>query len=342
VFNLTKEGNYADESTGQRTGKNIPHLSKPIAELADERDISEQKLADELEEIRKKLLAERQKRVHPLLDDKILTDWNGLVIAALAKAGRTFSNEQYTEQAKNCCQFIASQMFTDNNQLKHRYRNGDLAIDAHADDYTFLMWGLIELYNATFESTYLKKAIELQEQCIDNFWDVESGGFYFTSEDGEELLGRKKEIYDGAMPSSNSVAMMNLLRLGRLTGNTKWEQMADQANRLFSSDIKRAPTGFGFALQSVAFTASTSQEIIIAGPRSHDLTQQMLDQLNNVFLPNAVVLLNDPDDQKINKLIPFLDDFEMKDGKPTAYVCQNYSCGLPTNDPQKMMELIEE
>jgi len=342
VFNLKDEGNYQDESTGRRTGKNIPHLKKSLAELADERDISEQKLADELEEIRKKLLAERQKRVHPLLDDKILTDWNGLVIAALAKAGRTFSNEQYTEQAKNCCQFIASQMFTDNNQLKHRYRNGDLAIDAHADDYTFLMWGLIELYNATFESTYLKKAIELQEQFIDNFWDVESGGFYFTSEDGEELLGRKKEIYDGAMPSSNSVAMMNLLRLGRLTGNTKWEQMADQANRLFSSDIKRAPTGFGFALQSVAFTASTSQEIIIAGPRSHDLTQQMLDQLNNVFLPNAVVLLNDPDDQKINKLIPFLDDFEMKDGKPTAYVCQNYSCGLPTNDPQKMMELIEE
>jgi len=177
VFNLKDEGNYQDESTGRRTGKNIPHLKKSLAELADERDISEQKLADELEEIRKKLLAERQKRVHPLLDDKILTDWNGLVIAALAKAGRTFSNEQYTEQAKNCCQFIASQMFTDNNQLKHRYRNGDLAIDAHADDYTFLMWGLIELYNATFESTYLKKAIELQEQFIDNFWDVESGGF---------------------------------------------------------------------------------------------------------------------------------------------------------------------
>ncbi len=341
VFNLTEEGNYQDESTGRRTGKNIPHLKKSLAELADERNMSEKQLAGELEDIRQKLLAERQKRVHPLLDDKILTDWNGLAMAALAKAGRTFGNEQYIEQAQDCWQFITSQMITDSGQLKHRYRNGDVAIDAHADDYAFLIWGLIELYHATFESTYLKKAVALQEQFVDHFWDQENGGFYFTSEDGEELLGRKKEVYDGAMPSSNSVAMMNLLRLGRLTGNTEWEQMADESNKLFSSDIKRAPTGFGFALQSVSLTVSSSKEIIIAGPRDHETTQKMLDQLNNLFSPNAVVLLNDPDDELIRTLAPYLEEFEMEDGKPTAYVCQNYSCELPTNDPQKMMELIE-
>lgn len=341
VFNFTEDGNYQDEASGRRTGKNIPHLTKSLAELADERDMEVDQLRSTLASIRQKLLNARQDRVAPLLDDKILTDWNGLMIAALAKAGSVFEDKEYVKKAEECWQFIASEMFVDG-ALKHRYRNGDVAIDAHADDYAFLIWGLIELYEATFKSEYLQEAVSLNRQFIDLFWDTEAGGFYFTSESAEELLGRKKEVYDGAIPSSNSVAMLNLLRLGRMTGNTEWEEMADIANKLFAEDVRGAPTGFGAALQSVEFTSGDVQEIIIAGKRDAPETLSMVQSLRNQFLPGSVVLLKEPEDEKIEELAPFLSGFEMKDGKATAYVCQNYSCELPTTDPQRMIELIEK
>jgi len=340
VFNFTEDGNYADEATGQCTGKNIPHLRMPLEELAKERNMSEAQLVDTLEGIREKLLETRQDRVHPLLDDKILTDWNGLMIAALAKAGRTFQNGEYTQKAKQCWDFLETHMLSDNHTLMHRYRNEDVAIEGHADDYAFVIWGLIELYESTLESTYLQEAVALNEAFINEFWDEEGGGFYFTSESAEELLGRKKEIYDGAMPSSNSVAMMNLLRLGRMTGNTNWEQMANQAQKRFAKDLKKAPTGFGAALQSIDFALGTSQEIIIAGNREGDDTRQMVQKINEQFLPRAVLLLNDPDDEMIRNLAPYLSDFDTQKGQATAYVCQNYSCELPTTDPEKMLELI--
>jgi uncharacterized protein YyaL (SSP411 family) len=341
IFNFTEEGNYADEATGQRTGKNIPHLTKPLEELAEEREMDEQQLADSLESIRTKLLDARQERVHPLLDDKILTDWNGLIIAALAKAGRAFQNGNYIKQAENCWDFITSTLMDENGSLKHRYRNGDVAIDAHADDYAFLIWAAIELYQTTFKSDYLGKAVALNRQFIEHFWDKEDSGFYFTSESAEELLGRKKEIYDGAMPSSNSVAIMNLLRLGRITGNSDWEQMADEAQKRFAKDIKKAPTGFGAALQSIDFATRKSKEIIIAGKRDNADTQKMLQLLQDRFLPNAVVLLSNPNDQKIRQLAPYLSDYDMQDGRATAYVCQNYSCELPTTSPEEMIKLID-
>lgn len=340
VFNLTEDGNYKDEATGRRTSKNIPHLQKPAADLAKERDMKEEELRSVLNSIRQKLLGVRQERVHPLLDDKILTDWNGLIIAALAKAGKVFQNEDFIVQAERCWQFIKSSMFV-GDKLKHRYRNGDVAIDAHADDYAFLIWGLVQLYEATFESEYLEGAVSLNQEFIGKYWDEEKGGFYFTSETAEELLGRKKEIYDGAMPSSNSVAMMNLLRLGRMIGKTEWEQMADKAQKLFGRDIKKAPTGFGAALQSIEFSIGVSREIVIAGFKDDPDTKKMLRLLQDQFLTGTVVLLNDPGDDKIKDLASYLSDFEMQDGKATAYVCRDFTCELPTTDPDKMMELIE-
>ncbi|HKK44804.1 MAG TPA: thioredoxin domain-containing protein [Balneolaceae bacterium] len=340
IYNLSKRGNYADESSGQRTGKNIPYLTKTFEKLAQDRDMKREELIERIENIRQKLTAARDHRVHPLLDDKILTDWNGLMIAALARAGSAFGNEQYINQSERCWEFIASKLLPEDDNLKHRYRKGDVAIDAHADDYAFLIWGLIELYEATFKTDYLEQAINLNQKFIEEFWDDREGGFFFTSAIGEKLLGRKKEIYDGALPSSNSVAMLNLLRLGRLTGNTSWEEKTDKMNQLFAESIRKAPTGFGFALQSVDFASENSREIIIVGKRDKPDTQNMLDVLRNEFLPNTIVLLKTPDDKKINELATFLSDFDMKNGRATAYVCQNYSCEFPTNDPEKVKELI--
>ena len=342
VFNVSGAGNYREEASGQKTGRNILHLTKSLDELATERNMDESKLAGELEDIRSTLLEVRQQRVAPLLDDKILTDWNGLTIAALAKAGRALNNEQYIDQAEQCWSFIEEAMLDDTMMLKHRYRNGDAAIEGHADDYAFVIWGLIELYQATFNTHYLQKAVSLNQAFIERFWDNEKGGFYFTSATAEELLGRKKEIYDGAMPSSNSVAMLNLMRLGRLTGKTEWEQKANNCQKLFSSDINKTPTSLGMALQSVAFTTGNAQEIIISGVKERGDTNKFLELLNRRFLPNAVVLLNDPSDNQLANLAPFVAEFGIKEDQTTAYVCQNYSCELPTTDPEAMLNLLKE
>jgi uncharacterized protein YyaL (SSP411 family) len=341
AYNLTDEGNYRDEASGRQTGKNITHLQKSFTELARERDMEAEKLRSVLASIREKLLKERKKRVHPLLDDKILTDWNGLITAALAKAGAAFGNENYIAKAEQCWTFIADEMLTGEGRLKHRYRNGEVAIDGHADDYAFVIWGLLELYEATFKTKYLQHAVSLNEQFVDRFWDDVNGGFYFTDETAEELLGRKKEIYDGAMPSGNSIAMMNLLRLGRMTANTEWEQMADKALKLFSKSIEKTPTSFGAALQSLDFLEGDTREIVVAGSQNDAETTQFLRLLHDHFSPRSVVVFHDPEDDAIGDLVPYLSDFEMKDGKSTAYVCQNYTCDLPTNDPDKMMSLIK-
>ncbi len=340
VFNFSEEGNYSDEATGGPTGKNIPHLSKSAAELAKEYDLSVSSFKNKIDNIRKKLLKKRQKRVHPLLDDKILTDWNGLIIAALAKAGRAFQNDKYIETAEQCYEFVSNRKVDDKGNLNHRFRKGDLDGKAFADDYSFLIWGLIELYEATFETKYLKQAVELNKKFIENFWDEEEGGFYTTENGSEELLGRKKELYDGALPSANSAAMLNLLRLGRMTGNTDLEDMTDKMNRLFSHQIKKAPTGFGFALQSISFAAH-SKEIIIVGHKQTDVTKEMVAVLHERFLPNAVVLLKEPADEKITKIAPFLKNFEMKDGKTTAYVCENYSCEKPVSLISKLKTKLD-
>lgn len=338
AYNMTDEGNYHDESTGRKTGKNIPHLQKPFKELANERDMKPEKLRTFLASIRGKLLEERKKRVHPLLDDKILTDWNGLMIAALSKAGAAFDNEVYIAKAEQCWKFIEGEMLEEDGGLFHRYRDGEVAIEGHADDFSFVIWGLIELYEATFKTEYLQQAISLNQQFIDGFWDVEEGGFYFTSEDAEELLGRKKEIYDGAMPSGNSAAIMNLLRLGRMTGNTEWEQKADKSLKLFAESIENAPTSFGAALQGVDFIEGSPREIIIAG--FQDNVDAFMRPLHDHFLPRTVTILNDPQDKVIQNLVSYLSDFGMQNEDPTAYVCQNYACELPTNDPETMMKLI--
>ncbi len=339
AFNLSEEGNYNDEATGRATGNNILHLQKTVTELAADFGMKSSEFEAKLNSIRKKLLDERRKRVHPLLDDKILIDWNGLIIAALAKAGRAFGDSNYIRQAKKCYEFISNNLMMEGEELKHRWRRGDAAVSAYADDYAFLIWGLIELYEATFDAVYLQEALALNEKFIEGYWDEKEGGFYFTSEIGEKLLGRKKEVYDGALPSGNSVAIINLLRLGRMTGNVEWEEMADKMNALFSNQIKKAPAGFSFALQSVDFAAH-SKEVIIAGNKEGSETQNMLQSLNNSFLPNAVIILKDSNDAIIEKLAPFLSNFSIKNGKATAYVCKNYSCKQPTNSSEEMMNLI--
>ena len=170
-----------------------------------------------MQEARKKLFAAREKRIHPHKDDKILTDWNGLMIAALSKGAQAFDQPKYADAARKAADFIFKTMRDPSGRLLHRFRDGEAALHAHVDDYSFLIWGLLELYEASFDVHYLQSALTLNDDFMAHFWDAGGGGLYFTADDAEELLLRKKEIYDGATPSGNSVAALNLLRLARMT-----------------------------------------------------------------------------------------------------------------------------
>jgi len=344
AFNVEAKGNFNEESTGERTGSNILHLTRPLDELAAELNIDVRALRDRLASARQKLFAHREGRVHPHKDDKILTDWNGLMIAALARAAQVFDDPSYTEAANRAADFILTRMRTPQGRLIHRYRSGQAGLPAHVDDYAFLIWGLIELYETTFEPHRLRTAVELTGTLTEHYWDEEGGGFYFTADDGEALLVRQKEIYDGAVPSGNSVAMWNLLRLGRLTGNADLERRASTLCRAFSKIVGQLAGAYTQLMVAVDFAVGPAHEVVIAGRPDAEDTRAMLRALRQRFLPNAVVLLR-PTDQPapaIVQLAGFVEHHTSIDGKATAYVCANHSCKHPTTKIDEMLTLIEQ
>jgi len=348
VFNVEKGGNFTEEATRKKTGTNILYLRKSLPELATDLNLSESDLQTRLESIRQRLFDVREKRVHPYKDDKILTDWNGLMIAALAKGAQVFGEDKYAEAAKKAVDFFLTTMRTSEGRLLHRYREGEAAISAHLDDYTFLTWGLLNLYELTFEVSYLQVALELTQITLEHFWDNDRGGFYFSADDGEALLIRQKEIYDGAVPSGNSVFMLNLLRLGRMTINADFEQQAAQISQTFSLTVNQSPASFAQLLAAVDFGIGPSYEVVIAGNSQATDTQEMINTLRSKFVPNKVTLLDptEEDSPGIFQLVEFLQHLPHRTVNPTtaatAYICHNYVCNQPTTDIKTMLELLNE
>ncbi len=343
VFNIRKDGNFMEQPTREGTGSNILHLRKSVKELASDLKVSEEALQKRLKAIRQKLFDYREKRVHPHKDDKILTDWNGLMIAALAKGAQVFEESEYAEAAERAVDFILKTMRTPRGRLLHRYRDGQAGIPAHIDDYAFLIWGLLELYEATFRVGYLETALDLNKDLIKHFWDEDGGGFYFTANDSEKLLVRHKEVYDGAIPSGNSVAMLNLLRLGRLTAKSDLEEKAATIGKVFSESISESPSAHTQLMAAVDFGIGPSYEVVIVGNSKAKDTKEMVQALHTHFIPNKVVLLR-PIDQEapgIERLAKFTKYQTSIDNRATAYVCLNYNCKLPTTDKGKMLELLK-
>jgi uncharacterized protein YyaL (SSP411 family) len=342
VFNIEKDGNFMEQVTRRRSGANILHLRKTLGELASDLNLSQQDLQARLERLRQKLFAYREKRVHPMKDDKILTDWNGLMIAALAKGAQAFDEPEYAEAACCTADFILGNMRKANGRLWHRYRDEWAGVEANLDDYAFLVWGLIELYEATFDARHLEVALELTSDMVRHFWDEDGGGFYLVPDDGESLFVKKKEIYDGATPSGNSVAMLNLLRLGRMTANSGLEEKAAKIGRAFSRSVKQSPSMYTQLMVALDFGIGPCYEVVIAGKTQAEDTKAMVKALRTRFLPNKVVLLNpsERESPKIAQLAEFTKNQSSIGGKATAYVCLNYNCKLPTTDISKMLELL--
>lgn len=342
VFNITKAGNFMDEATKRRTGDNIPHLTRTLAAHAKELKIKESELRQRLEKSRKKLFDHREKRIHPYKDDKTLTDWNGLMIAALAKAGQAFDEPEYTAAARKAGDFLLSKLRRSDGRLHKRYRNGNAGLPAHLEDYAFATWGMIDLYEATFEVRYLKAAVELNEAMLKHFWDKKNGGLFMTADDGEKLLVRSKDIYDGAIPSGNSVAALNLLRLARMTGKTDYEKKADELMKAFSGAIEKGPRNHPMLMLAVDFAVGPSYEVVIAGKAGADDTRKMLAALRKPFQPNKVVVFRPDGDEApaIATIAGYAKDLKSLDGAATAYVCKSFSCKAPTTDSKVMLKSL--
>jgi uncharacterized protein YyaL (SSP411 family) len=340
VFNVGEDGNFRDEAGGRNTGANVLHLTKSLADSGLERKL--EGLDQRMEDIRKRLFEARKIRVHPHKDDKVLTDWNGLMIAAFALGAQVLGNEKYAHAASEAAGFILKHMKRSDGRLLHRFRDGDADITANLDDYAFLQWGLLELYEATFAPEYLEAAIELSRVMVDHFWDERGKGFYFAPDDATDLIVRKKEIYDGAIPSGNSVALNSLLRLARLTGKSEFEEVAAAIIRAFSGQIRQVPSGYTHFLCGLNFALGPSWEIAIAGPEGDGYLIDMLRRIRTRFIPCKVVVFrpSNRDSSRIDAVAEFVRGYIPVDGKPTAYICSGYSCKRPVTDIKDLMEAL--
>lgn len=326
LFNTTETGNFLEESTRKNNGTNILHLKKSRNDLSEETGLSAEELDKKIELIRLKLFDSRKKRIPPFKDDKILLDWNALMIAALSIAGRSFNNKKYLSIAAGCYAFINKFLTASNGSLLHMYRDNRASVSAKLDDYAFFIWGLIELYQSNFDTKYILHAIELCNSAIDKFWDNESGGFYFSTDDDLSLLVRTKEIYDGAIPSGNSVMFSNLLRLSRITADNKFEEYSGKLLNTFSDNINRAPSGSTFLISYMDFYWGNSYEIIISSDQLTEAVDDILSKLNNNFIPNKIIVA------KYDPLLPpfnYLKNYSSKSGTSLIYVCKNFTCELP-------------
>jgi uncharacterized protein YyaL (SSP411 family) len=227
-------------------------------------------------------------------------------------------------------------------RLLARYRDGEAAFPGYVDDYAFLVWGLIELYEASFELRYLKIAIELNAEMLRLFWDEEKGGLFFYGSDSEQLLTRPKEIYDGAMPSGNAAAALNLLRLAKLTYDAELSQKADEQLQAFAGAVSQYPPGHALMLAAIDFAYGESSEIVIAGDPADEQMQHMLSSVQRAFLPNALCILHPVGaaGEEARSLMPLVQDKLPLGGKATAYVCRNFACQAPTNDREELVSLL--
>ena len=342
IFGFSDNGNFRDEASGKSTGNNIPYLPRNKDELAKKSGMSLDEFDGFVEISRQQLFDVREKRIHPLKDDKILTDWNGLMIAALALGGQVLDEPDYITAAERAAGFVEKNLRDKKGRLMKRYRLGKAGLSPHLDDYSFMVWGLLNLYEATFDTEYLARAIEFTDIMNKDFSD-ENGGFFIGSKDAEKLMVRAKDSYDGAIPSGNSVAVMNLFRLSKITGSTQWVDLADKALKAFTKQAKNSPTGFAHMLTGFMFDLKDPKELVIVADGKTPETQELIQQIRGNYSPNKVVLFKDMSDpDPLTDIASWTKAHSMMDGKPTFYVCENFSCKRPTTNIKTVLNYLNE
>lgn len=343
LLNVESGGNYTDEASGRRTGRSILHLRRHLAETAADCGIAVEALEERWQRARSRLLTARARRVPPLRDDKILSDWNGLMLAAFARAAAALQEPRYATVARRAADFVWDRLRAPDGRLYKRFRQGQAGLPAHLDDYAFTVWGLLELYQARFDARILHRAVTLNQRMLDEFGDPGGGPLFFAPAGQEDLLVRLREMHDGAMPSGNSVAVMNLLRLARLTASPQLEDRAWSILRALSGPMHRQPLGHIHLLSALSLALGRGCEVVVVGaPQAAD-TQAMLDALQRRHQPGTVVLWRPPDAAAaapLAELAPFTAAYGMVDHRATAYVCRDHVCAAPVTDPEQMLALL--
>ncbi len=334
-YGVTPEGNFEH-------GTSILHVSRPAEEVARELGISRKDLEKLLEEGRGILLKLRGRRTRPHLDDKVLTDWNGLMISSLAFGGAVLDEPAYIQAAGEAADFLLREVQDGSGRLLHRYRDGEAAGLAFLDDYAFFGMGLLDLYEASFDPRWLRESRRLAREAIRLFRDDADGAFTLVGRDGERLITTTKEIYDGAIPSGNSVAATWLLRLGRLTMDADLQAKGREILRAFAAAVDRHPAGYPYFLVGLDFSVGPAREIVIAGEPDAPETRELIRAVRRRFMPGAVVALHAPGERgrELEELVPFVKEQVSLTGKTTAYVCRDYACGRPTNDVARFEEML--
>jgi uncharacterized protein YyaL (SSP411 family) len=333
-YGVEKNGNVHQDPHGEFTGKNILYL----------RQTPEPDVAARLVDVRAKLLAIRSKRVRPHLDDKLLTSWNALMISAFAKAAQILNERRYLAAAQRATHFILTRMYDGaKGILQRRFREGEAAIHGFLDDYAFFIAALLDLYEADFDPDHLATAIALAAKMRELFEDPEQGAFFTTAGRDSSLVLRMKDDYDGAEPSGNSVALLDLLRLAHLTDRDEYRQAAVRTLDALMPKMSSQPVAVPQMLVALDYSLAPKREVVIAGDPNAEPTSALLRELRSHFLPYTVTLLIDPDAtrERLTQLFPAAGVMRQLNGEPTAYVCQNYTCNLPTTEVSKFAELLQ-
>jgi len=307
--------------------------------------LKSEEVAKIIEESKGILFQARQKRPRPHLDDKIITAWNGLMISACARAFQILNDDKYLTMGKKAASFIRNKLFNSTtNTLIRNYRSGPSNIRGFADDYAFLINGLLDLYEASAEIEWLSWAVQLQEKQNELFWDEKNGGFFAVEGGDVTLLLRMKEDYDGAEPCNNSVSALNLLRLAQMTNNTSWRKYATETIVAFSNLLENSPLVLPQMCVALDFYLSSPMQVVFVGNPTDINTKTMLRELYMHHIPNKVILFADQQEGQtfLTKYLPFIKDMHLVHDKPTVYICKNYTCNLPVNSVDGLLQALSQ
>jgi uncharacterized protein len=346
-YGLEAGGNVASgqDIEGWLKGKNVLYENHSLAETAQKFGKTDAQASQILNDAKQRLFTQRALRPRPPVDTKIITSWNGLMISALSKASQALDEPNYLDAAIRAKSFLQSHVYQPSSgRLKRRYRAGSADIDGYLDDYTFLTQGLLDLYEASFDVQLLSWAVRLQRAQDRLFWDEKQGGYFTTSGQDRSILLRTREAYDSVEPSPNSVAAMNLLRLWQLTDKQEYKDKADKTLAAFGPGLEQRPESMPYMMSALDFSLAKHRQIVIAGVPGAADTRALLRLVWERYIPNRVLLLADGAEgqKQLGRWLPLLANVTQKQGRATAYICENYVCNLPTADPQVVARLLDQ
>ncbi|MDP9016377.1 MAG: thioredoxin domain-containing protein, partial [Thermoproteota archaeon] len=326
-FGVTQGGNFE--------GKNILNVRVSISNLAKNYNKTPEKIAEIINYASAKLFTARENRVKPGRDEKILTSWNGLMISGFAKGYAVSGDKRYLDAAKNSIDFIESKLASNDGRLRRTFKDGQSKLNGYVEDYAFYVNGLLDLFAANSKEQYLSKAVKYTDFMLEHFWDEKEGNLFFTSDDHEQLISRTKNFYDLAIPSGNSMAASNLLRLYHYSQKNVYLDNAVRIMKAGSRSAAENPFGFGQMLNSIYLYVKRPVEVTVIFTDSSDVTidnSSLAAYLNKQYLPNGILGTVHINELETLQNYPFFKSRQLQDARETAYVCKNFSCSLPIHD----------